>query len=133
MGLISLIFVLLIGGVINGPVIAGIFTIVGFSAFGKHLKNCIPVILGVLITALFLGRDISSTSVIITVLFSTTLCPIAGVYGAKIGFIAGILHFLLATNVGIIHGGVNLYNNGFAGGLVAGFLLPILDAFIKGR
>ena len=30
MGLISLIFVLLIGGVINGPVIAGIFTIVGF-------------------------------------------------------------------------------------------------------
>ena len=133
MGLISLIFVLLIGGVINGPVIAGIFTIVGFSAFGKHLKNCIPIILGVLITALFLGRDISSTSVIITVLFSTTLCPIAGVYGAKIGFIAGILHFLLATNVGIIHGGVNLYNNGFAGGLVAGFLLPILDAFVKGR
>ena len=133
MGLISLIFVLLIGGVINGPVIAGIFTIVGFSAFGKHLKNCIPIILGVLITALFLGRDISSTSVIITVLFSTTLCPIAGVYGANIGFIAGILHFLLATNVGIIHGGVNLYNNGFAGGLVAGFLLPILDAFVKGR
>ena len=133
MGLISLIFVLLIGGVINGPVIAGIFTIVGFSAFGKHLKNCIPIILGVLMTALFLGRDISSTSVIITVLFSTTLCPIAGVYGSKIGFIAGILHFLLATNVGIIHGGVNLYNNGFAGGLVAGFLLPILDAFVKGR
>ena len=133
MGLISLIFVLLIGGVINGPVIAGIFTIVGFSAFGKHIKNCIPIILGVLMTALFLGRDISSTSVIITVLFSTTLCPIAGVYGSKIGFIAGILHFLLATNVGIIHGGVNLYNNGFAGGLVAGFLLPILDAFVKGR
>ncbi|MBQ3420167.1 MAG: DUF1576 domain-containing protein, partial [Romboutsia sp.] len=133
MGLISLIFVLLIGGVINGPVIAGIFTIVGFSAGGKHIKNCIPILLGVLMTAVFLGRDISSTSVIITVLFSTTLCPIAGVYGSKIGFIAGILHFLLATNVGIIHGGVNLYNNGFAGGLVAGFLLPILDAFVKGR
>ena len=98
-----------------------------------NIKNCVPIILGVLITALFLGRDISSTSVIITVLFSTTLCPIAGVYGANIGFIAGILHFLLATNVGIIHGGVNLYNNGFAGGLVAGFLLPILDAFVKGR
>ena len=27
----------------------------------------------------------------------------------------------------------NLYNNGFAGGLVAGFLLPILDAFVKRR
>ena len=107
--------------------------LVGFSAFGKHIKNCLPVVLGVIVTALFLGRDISSTGVIITVLFSTTLAPIAGVYGYKIGFIAGILHFLLATNVGIIHGGVNLYNNGFAGGLVAGFLLPILDAFVKRR
>ena len=133
MGLLSLSYVLLIGGVINGPVIAGIFTVVGFSAFGKHIKNCLPIILGVIITALFLEYDISSTVVIITVLFSTTLAPIAGVYGYKIGFIAGILHFLLATNVGIIHGGVNLYNNGFAGGLVAGFLLPILDAFVKRR
>ena len=133
MGLLSLSYVLLIGGVINGPVIAGIFTVVGFSAFGKHIKNCLPIILGVIITALFLEYDISSTVVIITVLFSTTLAPIAGVYGYKIGFIAGILHFLLATNVGIIHGGVNLYNNGFAGGLVAGFLLPILDSFIKRR
>ena len=133
MGLLSLSFVLLIGGVVNGPVIAGIFTVVGFSAFGKHLKNCIPVILGVITTALFLGNDISATGTIITILFSTTLAPIAGVYGSNIGFIAGILHFLLATNVGIIHGGVNLYNNGFAGGLVAGFLLPILDAFVKRR
>ena len=133
MGLLSLSFVLLIGGIVNGPVIAGIFTVVGFSAFGKHLKNCIPVILGVIAAALFLVNDISSTGIIITILFSTTLAPIAGVYGSKIGFIAGILHFLLATNVGIIHGGVNLYNNGFAGGLVAGFLLPILDAFVKRR
>lgn len=133
MGLLALSYVLLIGGVVNGPVIAGIFTVVGFSAFGKHIKNCLPVVVGVIATALFLDYDISSTSVIITVLFSTTLAPIAGVYGYKIGFLAGILHFLLATNVGIIHGGVNLYNNGFAGGLVAGFLLPILDAFVKRR
>ena len=133
MGLLSLSYVLLIGGVVNGPVVAGIFTVVGFSAFGKHLKNCLPIMLGVISTALFFGKDISSTGVIITVLFSTTLAPLAGVYGYKIGFIVGILHFILATNVGIIHGGVNLYNNGFAGGLVAGFSLPILDAFIKRR
>ena len=133
MGLLSLSYVLLIGGVINGPVIAGIFTVVGFSAFGKHIKNCLPIMLGVISTALFFGNDISSTSVIITVLFSTTLAPLAGVYGYKVGFIVGILHFILATNVGIIHGGVNLYNNGFAGGLVAGFSLPILDAFTKRR
>lgn len=133
MGLISTAFVLLLGGVINGPVIAGIFTVVGFSAFGKHLKNCAPIIFGVFITALFLEHNISSTSVLIIMLFSTTLAPIAGVYGFTIGVVAGIIHFILATNVGIIHGGVNLYNNGFAGGLVAGFLLPILDAFVERR
>ena len=131
MGLICLLYVILIGGIVNGPVIAGIFTVVGFSAFGKHLKNCTPIALGVIIMALIFKNDITSTSIIITVLFSTTLAPLAGVYGYKLGILAGMLHFILATNVGIIHGGINLYNNGFAGGLVAGFLLPMIDAFRK--
>ena len=131
MGMICVIFILAIGGVINGPVIAGIFTVVGFSAFGKHLKNCLPIVLGVIFAALFFNYEVNSTGIIITILFSTTLAPIAGVFGARVGFIAGILHLILATNVGVIHGGVNLYNNGFAGGLVAGFLLPILNAFGK--
>jgi hypothetical protein len=30
-------------------------------------------------------------------------------------------------NVGVLHAGLNLYNNGFAGGFVAGAFLPILD------
>lgn len=131
MGIFCILFVLAIGGIINGPVIAGIFTVVGFSAFGKHFKNCLPIVVGVIIAALFLGHDINSTGIIITILFSTTLAPIAGIFGYKVGIIAGILHLILATNVGVIHGGVNLYNNGFAGGLVAGFLLPILNAFVK--
>ena len=132
MWLICLLYVILIGGIVNGPVIAGIFTVVGFSAFGKHLKNCTPIALGVIIMALVFKEDITYTSTIITVLFSTTLAPLAGVYGYKLGILAGMLHFILATNVGIIHGGINLYNNGFAGGLVAGFLLPMIDAFRKG-
>jgi hypothetical protein len=131
LGFCCLAYVLLIGGVINGPVLAGIFTVVGFGAFGKHLKNCLPIIVGVIATALFFGFDLSSTSIIITVLFSTTLAPVAGTYGPFIGFIAGILHMILVTNVGVIHGGINLYNNGFSGGLVAGVLIPIVDAFKK--
>lgn len=133
MGLVALTYVIVIGGVVNGPVIAAIFTVVGFSAFGKHLKNCVPIVIGVIFMALFVGHDIASTGIIITVLFSTTLAPLAGVYGYKVGLIAGMTHLILATNVGVIHGGVNLYNNGFAGGLVAGFLLPILDAFKEGE
>lgn len=132
MGLMSIGFVTLVGGVINGPVLAGIFTIVGFSAFGKHLKNCLPITLGVVIAAYLLGFDLSSTGIIISVLFSTTIAPIAGAYGPLIGILAGMLHLSLVTNIGIIHGGINLYNNGFSGGLVAGVLVPIIEAFKKG-
>ena len=45
------------------------------------------------------------------------------------GILAGFIHKSVATNVGFVHAGINLYNNGFAGGIVAGFLVPILRSF----
>ena len=69
---------------------------------------------------------------IMCALFSTTIAPIAGLtYGSR--NIGRMLHLALATNIGVIHGGTNLYNNGFSGGIVAGFLVPIIDAFKKGE
>lgn len=133
MGLLAIAYVSIVGGIINGPVLAGIFTIVGFSAFGKQPKNCFPIVLGVVIAAIFMGYDLSATGIIISALFSTTIAPIAGTYGVKIGVLAGMLHLALVANIGIVHGGINLYNNGFSGGLVAGFLIPIIDAFKKGE
>lgn len=38
LGLVSTFYVLIIDGSLNGPVIGGIFTVVAFGAFGKHLK-----------------------------------------------------------------------------------------------
>ncbi|MDF2538511.1 MAG: hypothetical protein K0S76_1532 [Herbinix sp.] len=131
LGFASLLYVIIIGGVVNGPVLAGIFTVAGFGSLGKHMKNCLPVVLGTIATALFFGYDLSDTSIIISVLFSTTLAPIAGAYGTLAGFIAGVLHMILVTNVGVIHGGINLYNNGFSGGIVASVMIPIIDAFKK--
>lgn len=132
MGMMSVLLVTILHGTINGPVLAAIFTVVGFSAFGKHFKNSTPVILGVLIAAIYLKLDLSSTAVIISILFSTTIAPISGTYGPVVGVLAGVLHLAVVTNIGVVHGGINLYNNGFSGGLVAGFLVPIVDAFIKG-
>ena len=91
-----------------------------------------PVAFGVILAVVLLGLDISSTGIIISVLFSTTIAPIAGAYGFFIGVCAGMLHLALVTNIGVIHGGINLYNNGFSGGLVAGVLVPIIEAFKKG-
>lgn len=133
MGLISLTAVLLMGGIVNGALIAGIFTVVGFSAFGKHPVNTLPVMFGVVLAVMFYEFDLSSTPILLTFLLSSTICPIAGTYGPVMGMIAGMLHLAVVLNIGIIQGGINLYNNGFAGGLVAGMILPIIYAFKKGR
>jgi hypothetical protein len=39
----------------------------------------------------------------------------------------------MVMNTGYLHGGLNLYNNGLAGGLVAIILVPIIEAFRKDR
>jgi hypothetical protein len=49
------------------------------------------------------------------------------------GVIAGFLHSSVALNVGIVYGGMNLYNNGFAGGIVAIFLVPVIHSFMSRR
>jgi hypothetical protein len=53
LGFISTYYVLLVGGQLNGPIIGGIFTIVGFGAFGKHVKNTLPLLAGVYLAAAF--------------------------------------------------------------------------------
>ncbi len=131
MGLLGLLFtslVMVIGATVNGPVLAGIFTIVGFSAFGKHIKNCYPPVLGVIIMAFVLGLDLHSMGVVLAIMFSTTIAPIAGKFGPIWGVISGIVHLVVVFNIGMVHGGVNLYNNGFSGGVVAGVLVPIIDS-----
>lgn len=130
MGLLSVAFVLLLGGTFNGPVIGGLLTVVGFAAFGKHPPNCLPVLAGVVLASLFKVWDIPATTVVIAGLFGTTLAPIAGQYGPLAGLAAGFFHLSVVMNVGVLHGGINLYNNGFAGGFVAAFLVPVLD-FLK--
>ena len=127
MGIIGILYVIISQGVINGPVVGGLLTLVGFSAFGKHPRNSVPILLGVLIAGLVNVWDVSSTSVIIGALFGTTLAPIAGEYGWLSGICAGFIHLSIVMNVGVLHGGLNLYNNGFAGGLVASILVPIID------
>ncbi len=131
MGLLSTGFVLALGGYFNGPIIGGVLTVVGFAAFGKHPLNTVPVLAGVVLGSLITIWDTSATTVIIAGLFGTTLAPISGQYGPLAGVLAGFFHLSIVHNVGMLHGGINLYNNGFAGGFVASFLSPIFEAFRK--
>lgn len=131
MGLISVLYVILVMGVFNGPVVAGIITVIAFSAFGKNPINSIPIFIGVYIAASLKIFDVASTSMIIAALFGTTLAPIAGAYGTIAGILAGFLHVSIVSNIISVHGGLSLYNNGFSGGIVAAIMAPILNTFFK--
>lgn len=132
-GLICIAFVYIAGGSINGPIVGGIITVAGFSAFGNHPKNSIPIMIGILFGGIIKIWDMKSTAAIIAGLFGTTLAPIAGKYGWLIGILAGFLHISAVMGTGNFHGGTNLYNNGFAGGLVASIMVPVLESFKKKR
>ncbi|MGL5973334.1 MAG: DUF1576 domain-containing protein [Oscillospiraceae bacterium] len=132
MGILSFAFttyILLIGSTLNGPVIGGILSIHGFAALGKHIKNCTPIVLGILIASLFKIFSITDPSIVLAVLFGTALAPIAGQFGILAGILAGFLHSSLVLYVGALHSGTNLYNNGFATGFIAIFLVPVLESY----
>lgn len=131
LGILGTTYALAVGGEINGPVIGGILTMVGFGAYGKHIRNVIPVLLGVFLVNLINIHDVNATFAILAALFGTTLAPIAGRYGVMAGIVAGALHMSLVTNVGFLHAGMNLYNNGFSGGFIAAIISPLWEAFSR--
>lgn len=120
-------YCMIVGADINGPVLGGIFTVVGFAAFGKHPRNVWPVLAGIIIAALVFGRDLAAPGVILAALFGTTLAPLAGEFGIVFGVVAGFLHLLIVLRSGAWHAGIGLYNNGFAGGLTATLLVAFIE------
>ena len=132
LGYLSTGYILLVGGELNGPTIGGVFTVVGFGAFGKHLLNVTPLFIGVFLASMLKIFETNSTGALLAALFGTTLAPLAGAYGWTYGIAAGFVHMSVVMNVGYLHGGMNLYNNGFAGGFVAATLVPLFDV-LKNR
>ncbi len=130
-GIMALLYVYLIGADLNGPTIGGILTIVGFGAFGKHLKNTIPLLLGVFLGSLSKIWSITDPPIILAALFGTGLAPISGEFGWKYGVLAGFINSSVVLSVGVLHGGMNLYNTGFSAGIVATTMIPIIQAFRK--
>jgi hypothetical protein len=127
-GAIATAYILTVGGDLNGPVIGAIFTIVGFAAYGKHPRNIVPIMAGVFLGSLAKPWNVDDPSILLAALFGTTLAPIAGRFGWHWGIVAGFVHSSAALTVGPLHAGLNLYNNGFAAGIVASVLVPVILA-----
>ena len=130
--IVSTIVLLAIGGDVNGPTIGGILTIAGFSVKGKHVKNILPVMAGVILSGVLRGDEaVSTPAAQLALLFGTTLAPVSGTYGPIAGVIAGFIHSCVVLYAGAGYSGVNLYNNGFAGGLTAIVMHSVLAEFFK--
>ena len=132
-GLIGMAYILLSGGELNGPTVGGIFTVMGFSAFGKHALNILPVMSGVALGSLVMDWSLTQPAVQLACLFCTTLAPIAGYFGWGYGVMAGFIHSSVVLYTGSPVAGMNLYNNGFSGGLVAIVLYPTIMAIARHR
>lgn len=122
MGIIGYIcvgYILLIGGDLNGPVVGGILTAIGFGAAGVHPRNFLPVLIGVWLYSLVAVQHATAPAVQLAAIFgATALAPIAGDFG----------YLILATEA---TGGLNLYNNGFSAGFVAALMVALADTFNK--
>lgn len=129
-GLICIGYILLIGGDLSGPVVGAILTAIGFSASCIHPRNTIPIMLGVWLYSLVAASNATTPAIQIAAIFgATALAPIAGEFGPILGILAGAMHFAIVSSTGTATGGFNLYNNGFAAGLVAALLITLLHAF----
>ena len=132
-GLIGMAYIFIVGGQLNGPTLGGIFTIMGFSAFGKHARNIIPVMVGIALGAYGMHYTPDYPALQLAGLFGTTLAPISGHFGWPFGILAGFIHSALVLQTGGPVAGLNLYNNGFSGGLIAIVLYPTVTAIVRHR
>jgi len=132
-GALATSYILLIGGDLNGPTLGGIFTIIGFAAYGKHPFNIASVMAGLFLGGLASHWSVSSPSLQIAGLFCTTLAPMAGYFGPFAGIFVGFCHSAVVLFAGSPVEGVNLYNNGFSGGIIAVVLYPVLMTAFKHR
>ena len=132
MGGLSLSYILLVKGDLSGPVIGTVLTAYGFAAFGVHLKNFPPVLLGVYLSTYFSNYSPETPGIQLAAIFSAGLAPVAGQFGFLAGVLAGMMHASVAMCTSALYGGLNLYNNGFSTGLVAIVMVPMLESFMKG-
>ena len=132
-GIVSMICLLMLGGDLNGPTVGGILTIMGFSSFGKHVCNILPPMFGVVLGSLMMHWSLDDSATQLALLFCTTLAPISGYFGWPYGILAGFLHASCVLFTSGPVAGMNLYNNGFSGGLVAIVLYPLIIAIARHR
>ena len=131
-GLLTIAIVLLLGIKLSGPSAGAIYMVIGFAAFGKHIKNIYPSMIGVILVALIFGYELQNITITLAIIFSTALAPLAGEKGVLIGIFAGAVHLPLVMNLSQLHGGILLYSNGFAAAFTAVIIYTVTHTLERG-
>lgn len=131
-GTAAITYAMLIGADFSGPVLGCLFTVFGFAAFGAHLRNYLPVLLGVYLSTFFTQYSPNDAGLLIAAFFVVGISPIAGQFGPIWGILAGMLHSSIVMCTSAMYGGLNLYNNGFSCGWVAIVMIPTIESFMNG-
>ena len=130
-GEIAVIYILVIKGNFSGPVLAGIYSMFGYGAFGKHYKNVVWILLGIVVLSFFSVWSLQDPAVQFSALLGTCISPVGGKYGILWGMFAGMVHISIVRQTGSFHSWLNLYNNGFAGGIASTIVLAVAKIFHK--
>jgi len=121
----------------NGLNIMAMWMSIGFAFFGKNVFNMIPLTFGVWLFAKYSKAPFSKyyLSALLAATLTPTVSEIAflGMFsrpveiasGVLLGFAVGFVFPAISADSLKVHGGFNLYNMGFAGGLVATILATL--------
>ena len=130
-GLAATLYYFVTGAPFTGPTVGCIVCLLAVAPCGTTVINLLPIMVGYALAASFCSFELSTQAIAVGLCFAGALSPIAGRYGSLCGVAAGLLHACIVTTVVTFHGGFCLYNGGFTAGVVAIFLVPILEAFFE--
>lgn len=140
-GTVSLYMLIFTGVKPNGATIMAIWLTTGFSFFGKNLFNMVPITFGVWLYAK--SQKEPFMRYYLVALLAATISPIVSeltfmgilqfplnlICGVLTGIVAGFLFPVISSYCVRVHDGYDLYNMGFAGGLMSSFFVALLNSF----
>jgi len=136
-GIAGVAMLLRLGVKPNGLNIMALWMSIGFAFFGKNVFNMIPLTFGVWLFAKYCKMPFSHyyLSAMLVATLSPVISEIAflGMYsrpveiiaGIILGFFVGFIFPVISAESVRIHVGYNLYNMGFAGGIIATMLATL--------
>ena len=139
-GISTVLMMIRLGVKPNGANIMALWMSIGFAFFGKNVFNMVPLTFGVWLFAKYSKGTFSQyyLSALLVATLSPTISELAflGMFsrpveitaGVLLGFAVGFIFPAISADSIKVHSAFNLYNMGFAGGLVATMLATLFKS-----